>query len=242
MSGFSDDVAAICHEIQAKYSACDVSDALLKLKVPAAGFLPDILPATDSTSKQTFVAPVSTVLFVPKSHEAGSSYPNRNVPSESNLPEGSHWTDCPTPGSIVLIQQPDNQVCAILGDILATRLKVRGTRGVIADGRIRDIAAISELCDDGAFTVWSKGTSTVGTGLEAKAWACDVPLFVGRSEVRAGDVLIADQSERGIVVIPQAKLQEVMSLLPSLKEADDKVVADVQNGVAVTEAFRRHRG
>lgn len=141
----------------------------------------------------------------------------------------------------MLIQQPDDQVCAILGDILATRLKVRGVAGVVAGGRVRDISAISDLCRDDAFTVWSTGTSTVGTGLEAKAWAYDVPLMVRRSEVRAGDVMIVDHAECGVVVIPQDHLQAVLEMLPGLKEADDKVVADVKDGVAVAEAFKRHR-
>lgn len=39
--------------------------------------------------------------------------------------------------------------------------------------------------DGSGFCVWNKGTSTVGSGLEAKAWASDVPLVVGDVVVRA---------------------------------------------------------
>lgn len=148
----------------------------------------------------------------------------------------------PAPGTIALLQQPSGQVCAVCGDILATRLKVRGIKGVVADGRVRDLIAMRELCKDGAeFQVWSARTSTVGTGLEAKAWASDIPLMIGDVEVNPGDVLCADEGERGCVVIPREKLDELMTMLPALKETDDRCVADVQAGVDVTETFRRHR-
>jgi regulator of RNase E activity RraA len=152
----------------------------------------------------------------------------------------------PTPGSIAILQQPSGQVCAVCGDILATRLKIRGVHGLVADGRVRDIIAMRDLSSSDnfgsqAFTAWSRGTSTVGTGLEAKAWAADVPLRIGGLEVKAGDLLCADEGERGLVVIPQEKVEELMSILPGLKEADERCVADVQAGVEVSETFRRHR-
>ena len=150
----------------------------------------------------------------------------------------------PAPGTIVLLQQPSGQVCAICGDILATRLKVRGVKGIVADGRVRDLPSLNGLCSSDSnteFQVWSRATSTVGTGLEAKAWAADVSLRVGDVEVRPGDVLCADESERGCVVIPRDKVTELMEMLPRLKEADERCVEDVNAGVDVTEAFRRHR-
>lgn len=50
-----------------------------------------------------------------------------------------------------------------------------------------------------------------------------------------------DPSENGIVSIPQTKLDAVLELLPRLVAADEKVMEDVENGVDVGEAFRRHR-
>ena len=101
---------------------------------------------------------------------------------------------------------------------------------------------MNELCKDGSFHVWSHGLSTVGTGLEAKAWAADVPLEIGGVTVNAGDVVCADEGEGGCVVIPREKVEDVVAMLPKLKEIDDKCVADVQAGVDVTTTFRRHRG
>ena len=48
-------------------------------------------------------------------------------------------------------------------------------------------------------------------------------------------------SINGVVVIPQNKLSDVISLLPHLVEADDHVKEDVKQGMSVQEAFKKHR-
>jgi regulator of RNase E activity RraA len=168
--------------------------------------------------------------------------PSRN-PSISNIPNDQHWTDIPPPGSIALLQQPSGQISALLGDIVATRLAIRGVAGVIVDGRIRDLTGCGELCAKGSFAVWSKASSTVGTSLEAKPWSVDVPVEVGgRVVVRPGDFAVLDEAEKGIVVIPKDKLVELAEILPGLKEADEGVLRDVRAGFGLKEAFRRHPG
>jgi len=139
-------------------------------------------PQHPSTSPKPLALPISTVLFVPK---ALTSNENDSTTPSSNIPKSTHWTDCPAPNTFAILQQPPNQSCAVMGDILATRLKVRGVRGAVVDGRVRDLTALKELGAEGEFVVWSRGTSTVGTGMEAKAWAVDVPLRIGMVEVRA---------------------------------------------------------
>lgn len=107
---------------------------------------------------------------------------------------------------------------------------------------MRDVAGCGSLSADGTFAVWSKGLSTVGTSLEAKPWAVDIPVKVSGVVVRPGDLAVLDEAEKGIVVIPKEKLAEVAEMLPGLKEADDAVLRDVQAGVGVKEAFQKHRG
>ena len=46
----------------------------------------------------------------------------------------------------------------------------------------------------------------------------------------------------GVVVIPNALLEDVLSLMPKLVAADDRVKEDVINGLSVFEAFKNHRG
>jgi regulator of RNase E activity RraA len=233
------DIPSICAEIAKSYSPCDVSDALLTLHVPAAGYLRDIspIPHTKGYSTSRLVAPISTVLFVDNGHSSGTGYDGMLVPTDSNLPKDMHFSDHAPTGSVVLMQQPTHQIAALLGDIVATRYKSRGVKGCVIDGRSRDIVGCSAVCSDGEFQCWAKALTSPGTSLQAKPWAVDVPLKIGDVTVQPGDILVADEAERVCCVIPIDKLKEVTQLLPVQKEADDGLLKDVQSGMGLKEAI-----
>jgi len=128
-----------------KYTACDISDALLQLKVPNCGFLPDLKLCTPTpnivnpnAANRVIIAPASTVQFVPRSASNLAGYP------EANIPNGKHWVDLTEPDTIVVISQPKGQICAVLGGIMALRMKVIGAKGVVAYGRVRDVDELRE--------------------------------------------------------------------------------------------------
>ncbi len=227
-----------------------MSDALLNLDVPGAGLLPDIAPIPSRHgSSNRLVAPISTVTFVPHDHEEGDGMAGEPdlagvnripVAESSNMPKDRHFTDVAPPGSVVIMQQPRDQTVALLGDIVATRYKIRGIRGVFVDGRTRDIVGIGEVCKDGSFQAWTKGLSSVGTSAEVKPWSVDELLSIGNVDVEPGDILCADEAEMVCCVIPKAKLDDVLALLPVQKEADDGLLRDVQDGMDFKTAILRH--
>jgi len=205
----------------------------MKLKVPGAGFLPDMNPYCKGKNTENtggvLVAQASTILFIPKGHD-GSGY------VEGNIPAGAHWVDLAPPGTIVVESQPQGQFNAVLGGIMAARMKSLAVKGVVVDGRIRDI----EELEDSGLPIWAKATSTVGTGAATTPHAWNVPITISGITVHPGDVVFSDPTN-GIVIIPQSKLEKLLELLPRLVEADQKVIEDVKNGVSVQEAFKKHR-
>jgi regulator of RNase E activity RraA len=121
-----------------KYTACDIADALLKLKVPNAGFLPDLKLITPSPASVT-IAPASTVVFASKiGGKLSEFYPDVNIPA------GKHWVDLTEPETIVVMMQPEGQKCAVLGGIMALRMKVLNAKGVVVSGRVRDVVELGE--------------------------------------------------------------------------------------------------
>jgi len=217
-----------------KYTACDIADALLKLKVPNAGFLPDLklfahLPA--SVKKEITIAPASTVIFASKHGGDTSGFPDANIPA------GKHWVDLGQPETIVVMTQPEGQRCAVLGGIMALRLKVLNAKGVVVSGRVRDVAELRET----GLPIWAMATSIVGAGAESKPHAVQVPLDIGGTIIKPGDLVFSDATN-GVVIIPQGKVADVIEMLPGLVEADDRVKEDVTRGVTVQEAFKKHRG
>lgn len=130
-----------------KYSACDISDALLKLKVPGAGYIADLVAysphqasQTAASSQPVTVAPVSTVLFAPKGQQppAGGSEGGGDLPAQ-NIPKDAHWADLAEPGTFAVLKQPEGQTNAVCGGIMALRMKVRQVAGIIVAGRVRDL-------------------------------------------------------------------------------------------------------
>ncbi|KAF2431678.1 DlpA domain-containing protein [Tothia fuscella] len=254
-----------------KFSACDIADALLKLGVPGAGFLTDIKPIPSapslpnqqpklsdtpsnpspqtSTPKPSIplkvIAPASTALFLSKSSD---SFPNATPPLTTltqtlsqplpNIPPGTPYADLTTPNTILIISQPPNQSCAVVGGIMAARMQYLGVKGIIVDGRVRDLDTLRGL----GLPVWSRGTSVVGSGGEAKAWSMGVEVQVGGVSVRSGDLVVVDYVEGGVVVIPARVVGDVLGMLPKLVEADGKVMRDVKGGGEVGEAFGKWRG
>lgn len=129
-----------------KYTACDVSDALLKLKVPGAGFVADLNlysplalthPATVNEQAPVTVHPVSTVLFTPKDEDA----PETGRPA-ANVPKDAHWVDLAVPGTFAVLKQPLGQTNAVCGGIMALRMKVLGVKGIVVAGRVRDLVEL----------------------------------------------------------------------------------------------------
>ncbi|RDA87859.1 hypothetical protein CP532_2944 [Ophiocordyceps camponoti-leonardi (nom. inval.)] len=216
-----------------QHTACDVSDALLKLKSPAAGFIADV-NVYGKPSKTITIAPVSTVLFVAKGQTQSPTGEDDRPPS--NLPADLHWTDVVEPDSFVVIKQPPGQINAVCGGIMALRMKIRGAMGIAVAGRVRDVA---ELTSTG-LPILAYGTSTVGAGAGSVAWALQVPIDINGVTVKPGDVAFHDP-DNGFVVIPRDKLQQVLDLMPKLVAADDKVKEDVSSGSSVHDAFAKHR-
>lgn len=128
-------------QILHKYTACDIADALVKLKVPNAGYLSDLqlyTPISGRSQKRVSIAPASTVVFAAKAGGDASKLP------ASNIPSGQHWVDLTEPGTIVVMSQPEGQKCAVLGGIMALRMKVLNAEGVIVHGRVRDLDELAE--------------------------------------------------------------------------------------------------
>ncbi|KAI9863988.1 MAG: hypothetical protein M1824_006026 [Vezdaea acicularis] len=155
-----------------------------------------------------------------------------------NIPENTHWVDLTRRDSMVVISQPPGQKNAVLGGIMASRMRVLGARGVVVAGRIRDS---SELKSSG-LPIWAAGTSTVGAGAASKVHSVNVPIEVNGVIISPDDIVFADPVE-GVVVVPASRLDDVLSLLPRLTEADRRVKEDVDKGrKGVGEAFIAHRG
>ncbi|RAK97657.1 RraA family protein, partial [Aspergillus ibericus CBS 121593] len=151
-------------------------------------------------------------------------------------PQNTHWSDHTTPHTILIISQPTNQHCAVVGGIMAQRMKRRNVAGVVVSGRVRDMA---ELRASG-LPIWAKGVSTVGSAAETVTGGFGGGVDFGGVVVRPGDIIFCDPEE-GVVAIPRELLDRVLEVMPKLVAMDERVKEGVARGMSVFEAFREFR-
>jgi 4-hydroxy-4-methyl-2-oxoglutarate aldolase len=91
-----------------------------------------------------------------------------------------------------------------LGELIATALHVRGVRGFVIDGCVRDVAELTRM----RFPVWSRCVSALGTVKESLGTVNGTIECAGQ-RIEPGDVVIADDD--GVVVVPREQAVEVLA-------------------------------
>jgi regulator of RNase E activity RraA len=143
------------------------------------------------------------------------------------------WTEflSAAPADHVVICQPNDNEIALMGELSAETLKFRGVRGYIADGGCRDVDFILKL----GLPVYCKFTTPADI---AGRWRVDemgTSVRIGGIDIHTGDYVIGDHD--GVVVIPQARAEEVIEKAEQSVNAEDKVRAAILDGVDPKEAY-----
>ncbi len=131
--------------------------------------------------------------------------------------------DVAKPGDIVVIDSGGSSSNAVLGDLVSTKAQHRKIAGFIIDGLVRDLPDILRL----DFPVFARGTTSIGP-LHRGPGEINFPIPCGGVVVNPGDLMVADA--RGIVVVPQAIIGEVLKRLQSHQEANAAYLASVARG------------
>jgi len=153
----------------------------------------------------------------------------------------THFADLIAPGHAVVITQEKYTSNALVGGLVAARMRKLGAPLVVVDGRVRDVPELK-------LPVYARGTSTVGAGAGSKVVGVGGEVVVGGGGGEGGggvkvcedDWVFAD--EQGVVVFPRAVLEGVVGLVRGIALADRKVMMDVLCGRGLAEAFKEHRG
>jgi regulator of RNase E activity RraA len=155
---------------------------------------------------------------------------------------------CPA-GSVLVMDARRDAAAATGGDILMTRLMVRGVAGVVTDGGLRDSPTIEKL----AWPAYCGARSAPLNLVRHHAVESQVPIGCGGVAVYPGDVVVGDAE--GVVVIPAKMADEVAREAEAQTEFEDWVEARVKEGRSIFglyppnaetkaefEAFRKKSG
>lgn len=189
----------------------------------------------------------------------GPAFTMRSIPSREDLDQLSAFDnpDHPQrkaiesvpPGHVLVLDCRRETRVASGGQILTTRLQVRGAAGLVSDGPVRDSGAIAEM----DFPVFCAGGSAPLNLLLHHAIDLNVPIGCGGVPVYPGDMMVGD--DEGVVVIPQHLADEVAADAVEQEKMEVFILERVQQGAklagtyppnaetrAAFQAWRKERG
>lgn len=132
---------------------------------------------------------------------AGPAYPLECSPGD-NL--SIHIAMEKVPHGSVLVISTGGFVAGYWGEVLTVAAEAAGVAGLIIDGGVRDIAALTAR----RFPVFTRGVSMRGT-IKASAPSVGQPISFTGTPVAVGDLVVADDD--GVLVIPAARVKHTLA-------------------------------
>ncbi|WP_375384213.1 fumarylacetoacetate hydrolase family protein [uncultured Microbacterium sp.] len=139
--------------------------------------------------------------------------------------------DAVAQGEIIVIEARGETGSGTLGDILALRAKARGAAGIITDGGVRDVDAVTAV----GIPVYSAGAHPAVLGRRHVPWDVDVTIACGGTTVQPGDILVGDSD--GVIVLPPALAEEVADAALAQEDEDAWVADQITAGHPVEGLF-----
>ena len=128
------------------------------------------------------------------------------------------------PGDVIVCATGRYTGCAVTGDLVLGMARNCGAVGFVTDGCVRDLPGIRAVglpCYCSGVTPNSPARSGPGT--------VGFPVTLAGHPVASGDVIVADLD--GVVVVPRARLDEVIARLPAIRNAEAAMDQAVRDGL-----------
>ena len=171
----------------------------------------------------------------------GPAFTMRNIPAREDLDQISAFDNPDHPqrkgiesvpeGHVLVIDCRGETRVASGGQILTTRLKVRGAAGLVSDGPVRDSGPISRM----DFPVYCAGGSAPLNLIHHHAIDLNVPIGCGGVAVYPGDVMVGD--DEGVVVIPSHLAEEISLDAIEQEKMEAFVLERVEGGARLAGTY-----
>lgn len=135
------------------------------------------------------------------------------------------------PGEVVVIEARGETGAATLGDVLALRARTRGAAGIVTDGGVRDLRAVTEV----GLPVHCAGGHPAVLGRRHVPWDADLTIACGGATVQPGDIIVGDAD--GVVVVPPALADHVADAALAKEAEDTWIAARVAEGHPIDGLF-----
>ena len=202
----------------------DVSVATLATALYKRGLrnqvIQDVRPLGPKT--RNMVGPAFTLRYMPAREDRNTLAEFRNP----DHPQRAAIEQCPK-GHVMVMDSRKDARAASAGDILITRLMVRGGEGVVTDGGFRDADTIKEL----SIRAYHQRPSSPTNLTINEAIDINVPIGCGDAPVFPGDIIVGDNDS--VIVIPAEIADEIADEAVEMTAYEDFVVEKVKAGASI---------
>jgi regulator of RNase E activity RraA len=171
----------------------------------------------------------------------GPAFTMRNIPAREDLDKISAFDDPDHPqrkgiesvpaGHVLVLDCRGETRVASGGQILTTRLKMRGAAGLVSDGPVRDSGAIAKM----DFPVYCAGGSAPLNLIHHHAIDLNVPIGCGGVPVYPGDIVVGD--DEGVVVIPAHLADEVAADAAEQERMEVFILQRIKGGARLAGTY-----
>ncbi|NNE89201.1 MAG: ribonuclease activity regulator RraA [Silicimonas sp.] len=175
-----------------------------------------------SPKDRNMVGPAFTLRYMPAREDRNQLAEFRNP----DHPQRVAIEQCPK-GHVMVMDSRKDARAASAGDILITRLMVRGGEGVVTDGGFRDADTIKDLDMRAYHHRPSSPTNlTINEAIDI-----NVPIGCGDAPVFPGDMIVGDNDS--VIVIPAHLADEIADEAVEMTAYEDFVVEKVKAGASI---------
>jgi 4-hydroxy-4-methyl-2-oxoglutarate aldolase len=132
------------------------------------------------------------------------------------------------PRGSVLVVNTSNFVAGYWGEVLTVAAEAAGVVGLVIDGGVRDVAAITAR----GFPVFARGISVRGTE-KASAPSVGQPMMLTGVAVAEGDLVLADDD--GVIVIPVAEVGRTIAAGEARAAKEAAMMEQLKQGASTLE-------
>ena len=108
------------------------------------------------------------------------------------------------PGEILVITMPEAEAVGVVGELLATQALVHGAAAMLINAAVRDVEELATL----GLPIWARFIRARGA-TRTTLGEINVPISIGGSTVRPGDIVVLDAD--GAVVVAAERAAEVLA-------------------------------
>ena len=138
------------------------------------------------------------------------------------------------PNNKVVICQPNNHEVALMGELSAETLQLKGVRGYIVDGGARDLDFILKI----DFPLWSSFYTPRDVVGFWKPTDFEKTIKIGDTVINNNDYVLADID--GVVIIPQNNIEDILNRSEKLINTENLVRKSIKEGMDPQEAYLKY--